>query len=296
MMRRSDFLKTMGALPALPLVMQLQQLHRYSSDFTGTDPMPVMFVGHGSPMNIIRDNTFTQSLARLGQKTPVPSAIMVVSAHWLTPRKTVVSVNPNPENIYDFGGFPEALYSIKYAPDGHPALAREVTHLVQSVQVHEDHEMGLDHGAWSILKHMYPEQKIPVFQLSIDYAKPPAFHYKLAQELTALRKKGVLIIGSGNIVHNLRNLDWSNEDAAPFGWAEEFDSVVKKRIDNGDHNALMAYQSLGKTAGLAVPTNDHYLPMLYSLGMLEHGEAVEYTFEGFQHGSISMRCFQSAQA
>lgn len=289
-MDRRQFIAS--SLAAGGAITGIQEFYKTSDALPLSAKMPVLFTGHGSPMNIIRDNAFTQSLAMLGKETELPAAILVISAHWLTPGKTVVSVNPHPETIYDFGGFPEALYKEKYKAPGAPELAKELIQQVHSVQVHEDHEMGLDHGAWSILKHMFPQANIPVFQMSIDYSKPPQYHYQLAQELKALRNKGVLILGSGNIVHNLRILDWQNEDAPVLDWAAGFDAFVKKSIDNGDHDALINYNKQGKEALLAVPTNDHYLPMLYTLGLLEKDEQIRYTYEGFQNGSISMRCFE----
>lgn len=270
----------------------IKEFYKETGNLPLSATMPVLFTGHGSPMNIIRDNAFTQSLAKLGKETETPTAILVISAHWLTPGKTVVSVNPKPKTIYDFGGFPEALYKEKYEPEGSPIIAHELAQQVHSVKVHEDHEMGLDHGAWSILKHMYPKADIPVFQLSIDYSQPPQYHYQLAQELKSLRNKGVLVIGSGNIVHNLRILDWEHEEGPAMDWAAGFDDFVKKKIDNRDFDALINYTQQGKEALLAVPTNDHYLPMLYILGLMDKDEAIRYTYEGFQHGSISMRCFE----
>ena len=255
--------------------------------------MPVMFIGHGSPMNAIKDNDFTKSLFRLGQKTEPPIAILVISAHWLTMHKTAVSINPNPHTIYDFSGFPEELYHIKYEPPGHPSLAKNLSAGVQSIKIHEDHEMGLDHGAWTILRHMYPDAVIPIFQMSIDYAKPPQFHFDLGIELKHLRKKGVLIIGSGNIVHNLGILNWQDEYAEPFDWAAEFDKTVKQKITDHDYASLVQYHTLGAAAKISIPTNDHYLPMLYTLGLLEKDEEIGFTYEAFQHGSISMRCFES---
>jgi len=255
--------------------------------------MPVMFIGHGSPMNAVKNNDFTKSLYRLGQKTDRPAAILVVSAHWLTMHETAVSINPNPHTIYDFGGFPEELYRIKYEPPGHPLLAKNLSTNVQSIKIHEDHEMGLDHGAWTILRHMYPDASVPVFQMSIDYAKPPQFHFDLAGELKRLRKKGVLIIGSGNIVHNLGILNWNDEEGEPFEWAAEFDRTVKKKIIEHDYSSLVHYHNFGAAAKISIPTNDHYLPMLYTLGLLEKNEEIVFTYEAFQHSSISMRCFES---
>lgn len=264
---------------------------------SGQAPLaPAMFIGHGSPMNIIRDNAFTRSLADLGTQTPVPPAVLVISAHWLTPGETRVAVNPAPRTIYDFGGFPESLYKVDYPAPGSPDYARAAAAQVHSVKVHEDHEMGLDHGAWSILRHIWPKADVPVFQLSIDYAKPAAFHYALGQELQALRQRGLMILGSGNIVHNLRMLDWQHEEGPAFDWAAEFDTWARSRLLDGDHAALIDYQRQGKEARLAIPTTDHYLPMLYTLGTQAKDEQVRFTHESFQHGSISMRCFELVAA
>lgn len=257
---------------------------------------PVMFIGHGSPMNIVLDNAFTRSLRQLGERTERPSAVLVVSAHWLTRGTTSVSTNPRPTTIHDFGGFPPELYRATYPAPGHPDLAREAAANVKSIKVHEDHEMGLDHGAWSVLLHMWPNADLPVFQLSIDYDKAPAFHYELGRELRALRDRGVLVLGSGNIVHNLRMLNGDEAQGRPYPWAEEFDIWARDRLLAGDHDALIRYDRQGATARLAVPTNDHYLPMLYILGLLGQGESVRFTHESFQNGSIGMRCFESVPA
>lgn len=272
--------------------MNLQAFHRVVDENPLTDFAPAFFIGHGNPMNALLDNAFTQSLAHLGRTLERPKAVLVISAHWLTMHETRVSVNPNPETIYDFGGFPPALYAVKYEPAGHPVLAQALKQQVASIQVHEDHEMGLDHGAWTVLKHIYPQAEVPVFQMSIDYAKPPAFHFALAQELQKLRQKGVMILGSGNIVHNLRRISWQDPTPTP-DWALEFDTFVKDRIAAADYQALIHYAQAGQAAQLAVPSNDHYLPLLYTVGVLQPKERLESLYEGFQNGSISMRCFQS---
>ena len=255
---------------------------------------PALFIGHGSPMNIVRDNAFTRSLGELGRRHGKPAAALVVSAHWLTRGGTSVSVNPRPATVHDFGGFPEELYGIQYPAPGSPAAAHETAVEVQSIKVHEDHEMGLDHGAWSILRHVWPEADVPAFQMSIDYAQAPQFHYDLGKELRRLRDRGVLIIGSGNIVHNLRQLSPDENDPQVMDWAAEFDAWTKGRLIDNDHNALINYTSQGRTARLAVPTNDHYLPLLYTLGAIQPDESIRFTHESFQHGSISMRTFESA--
>jgi 4,5-DOPA dioxygenase extradiol len=292
MMKRKKFLKSLLLLPAGALAMKLADFQKNASGFSASQKMPVLFIGHGNPMNAIYDNDFTRSLTSLGQRLERPTAILVVSAHWLTRGQTSVSVNPGPETIYDFYGFPPELYQVKYGAPGSPAMAKELVQTVQSIQVHEDHEMGFDHGAWTILKFIFPEADIPVFQMSIDWNRPPQWHFNLAAELKKLREKGVLIIGSGNIVHNLRIMDFQNENLQ-FDWAVEFDEAVKAKIGSKDFESLVNYTSMGRAAQLSIPTNDHYLPMLYSLGVLDKSEEVNYTYERVQNGSISMRCFES---
>ena len=258
--------------------------------------MPALFIGHGSPMNVISKNDFTESLAALGKSLPEPEAIMVISAHWLTPG-TYVGCNEKPETIHDFYGFPEELYEIEYPCPGAPDKAEYVGNLVRKVPVKCRNDWGLDHAAWSILKHMYPEADIPVFEMSLDYSfnewhpKPLQYHYDIASELAILREKRILIIGSGNIVHNLGRIDFRNIDAQPYEWAVEFDERVKLDLENRDHGGLINYQKI-KGSALAVPTLDHYLPMIYILALQGENEPLKFTYEGFQHGSISMRCFR----
>jgi 4,5-DOPA dioxygenase extradiol len=289
-MTRRDFIS--GTSGAAATVMSLKTFGDEIAGGKKSSRQPVMFIGHGSPMNIVRDNAFTKSLRTLGEQTEKPKALLVVSAHWLTSGETSVSTNPKPQTIYDFGGFPDELYKVRYEAPGQPAIAHDVATNVKSVKIHEDHEMGLDHGAWSILHHMWPKADVPVFQLSIDYAKPPQFHYDLGRELRGLRDKGVLVIGSGNIVHNLRRIEWE-EDAEAYDWTTEFDAWAKAKLLARDDAALIAYDK-HSAARLAVPTNDHYLPMLYTLGLLDAKEQIRFTHESFQNASISMRCFQSA--
>lgn len=272
--------------------MQLNDLKNITSDYKSTDEMPVMFIGHGNPMNGISDNAFTRALSQMGKNVSRrPTAILVISAHWLT-RGTHVLVSPYPPTIHDFGGFPEALYAVQYPAPGSPELARETKNLITSVNVVEDEKWGLDHGAWTVLRHMYPNADIPVFQLSIDFYQSPEYHFKLAAELKALRKKGVLIIGSGNIVHNLRQVVFAN-NAKPYDWAIAFDQTVKEKLSEHAFHDLVNYQQLGKEAMLSIPTNDHYLPMIYTLGLVNKGEDIQFTYEEIQNGSISMRCFQT---
>jgi len=258
--------------------------------------MPVLFIGHGSPMNIILENDFTRSLALLAKKLPRPKAIMVVSAHWLT-NGTFVTCVKKPKTIYDFYGFPEELYELDYPSPGAPDEAIAVTEAVRRVSV-ACGEWGLDHASWAVLKHMYPRADIPVFEMSLDYSfndwhpKPLQYHYDLAAELSGLRKQGVLIIGSGNIVHNLKLIDFEDMDAKPYDWAKEFDSQVKDHLLHQNHQGLIQYQNNGKASALSVPTLDHYLPMIYALALQEKNEPLTFVYEGFQNASISMRCFQ----
>ncbi|HWR90280.1 MAG TPA: 4,5-DOPA dioxygenase extradiol [Dissulfurispiraceae bacterium] len=259
--------------------------------------MPVLFAAHGSPMNIILDNDFTRSLREWGRKLPRPKAIMVVSAHWLT-KGTFVCCMDHPRTIHDFYGFPDELYRLTYPCPGSPDDARFVTTAVKAPPVSCDMTWGLDHASWAVLRHLYPGADIPVFELSLDYswndwhAKPLRYHYDLARQLSGLRDRGVLVMGSGNIVHNLAMLDWENIDAEPFDWALGFDAEVKKSLLDGNHEALIHYQDMGGSASLAVPTLDHYLPMVYAVALQERNEPLTFIHEGFQYGSVSMRCFQ----
>jgi len=259
----------------------------------GSGRMPVLFIGHGSPMNMVLDNAFTQSLADLGRSLPRPAAIMVISAHWLT-QGTFVACTDRPRMIYDFSGFPHQLYRVEYPCSGAPGYAKRVTDLVGNVRC--DRVWGIDHASYSILRHMVPAADIPVFEMSLDYsfsdwhAKPVRYHYELARKLRPLRDEGVLIIGSGNMVHNLRLIE-PDIDAEPVAWAREADDTLRSRILAGDHEALVGYPATGGSASRAVPTLDHYLPMIYALALSEDKEPVRFTYEGFQHGSISMRGF-----
>lgn len=276
------------------MTMQLHDLKNATDNFNNGNTMPVWFIGHGSPMNVLEDNAFTKGLfktaASLKEK---PNAILVISAHWLTRQGTYVAVTEKPETIYDFYGFPEAMYKVQYPAPGAPEIAREVKEIVTTTQVEEDKDWGLDHGAWTVLKHAFPEADIPVFQMSIDYSKPAEYHFKLASELQSLRKKGILIIGSGNIVHNLRKANFHNVTAPAYAWAEEFDQISKQKILSREFNDLIQYKNLGQAALLSIPTPDHYYPMLYSLGLITDKDEVNFTYEEIQNASVSMRCFQA---
>lgn len=288
-MKRSDFLKMITLSPLALSAMKIRAFEAVTKGFSQTEKMPVIFIGHGHPMNALYNNAFTQSLQKIRLSIPKPNAIMMISAHWET-RGTFVSLNPQPKTIYDFGDFDECLNQIKYEPAGQPELAREV--IKELPLVKEDSTRGLDHGAWTVLKFMYPEADVPVFQFSLDYTQSATRHYELAQAIKRMREKGVLIIGSGNIVHNLGELDWNNIDAKTDDWALEFDSIVKQKLDARDDQALVDYAKLGSTALKSIPSEDHYLPMLYTLGLAEKSEVLTYLYEGFQYANIGMRCFK----
>lgn len=253
------------------------------------EKMPVLFIGHGSPMNAIEDNIFSKRWQQMGKEIPTPKAVVVVSAHWLT-KGTMVTAMPNPKTIHDFGGFPQALFDVQYPAPGSPELATEIQKLITNPAVELDHDWGLDHGTWSVVKHMYPNADIPVLQLSIDYYKPAAYHYELAKQLLSLRKKGVLIIGSGNMVHNLRMVAWDklNEPEYGFDWALEMNDVFKNKISNGFHKELIQYEKLHKAATLAIPTPDHYYPLLYILALQTDNDKVEFFNDKAVGGSLTM--------
>jgi len=259
--------------------------------------MPVVFVGHGSPMNIVLKNDYTEDMAKAGKELPKPKAILVVSAHWLTDG-TYVGCMEKPRTIYDFYGFPEELYKIRYRSPGSPETAKLVTKNVKSTQIKCSNDWGLDHASWAVLKHMYPDADVPIFEMSLDYSpyndwrpKSIEFHYRLAAELAPLREKGVLIMGSGNIVHNLGLIDFEI-DSKPYDWAVRFDEEVKRHLEKGNHKALLNYSEIGQEALWAAPTLDHYLPMIYAIALQRKDESLKWLHEGFQHGSVSMRAFR----
>ncbi len=285
-MNRRDFLSTMSVMLTIA-----QQLLNEVNAMPPTPLMPAFFIGHGSPMNAIMDNQFTQDLAKSTRNLPAPNAIMVVSAHWLT-NGTFVSVNKSPKTIYDFGGFPKALSDVKYEPLGSPEYALQAKTLLDlSHNIQTSDMMGLDHGAWSILRHMYPKANIPVFQLSIDVSQPAKYHYDLIRQLSALRSKGLMVVGSGNVVHNLGSVNWNDPTAGPYDWTVEFDAYVAQNLQTGNHLALVDYFKAGQCANLSVPTNEHYLPMLYVLGIQQKNEQLKFIHHSFDMGSISMRSF-----
>jgi 4,5-DOPA dioxygenase extradiol len=268
-------------------------LSKLTAGLGNTERMPVLFVGHGSPMNAIEDNEFSRGWREIGKALPRPSAILCVSAHWET-RGTQVTAMPQPPTIHDFGGFPPELFAAQYPAPGSPWLAREAKDTVKKTEVTFDDEWGLDHGCWSILKPMFPGADVPVIQLSLDYTQPAQYHYELAKELAPLRRKGVLIVGSGNMVHNLRHVVLPTRSLAdfntPFGldWALEANALFKKLIDEGNHPALIDYPHLGRAVLLSVPTPEHYLPMLYALALKEPDEAISYFNDKPLAGALTM--------
>ena len=249
--------------------------------------MQAIFVGHGSPMNAIEENEFTEGWREIARSTPRPRAVLCVSAHWET-RGIAVTAGERPETIHDFRGFPEELFAVRYPAHGDPALARDVAALLAPRPVRLDAARGLDHGAWSVLVKMFPEADVPVVQLGMDTSRPAREHYELARALAPLRDDGVLVLGSGNVVHNLGRIDFGREDG--YDWAERFHRVASERILAGDHEALVDYESLGPEAHSAVPTPEHYLPLLYVLALRGEGERISLFNDRVTMGSISMMC------
>ena len=266
--------------------MSLKSLSNLSDSFSSSERFPLLFLGHGSPMNAIEDNEFVQGWKRAGEKLEKPNAILCISAHWET-KGTQVTAMPHPPTIHDFYGFPKALYEVDYPAPGSPELAEETKQTIKSTQVELDHSWGLDHGAWSVVKHLFPSADVPIVQMSLDSSQPPSYRYALAKELNSLRRKGVLIVGSGNMVHNLRILDWGKPNEG-YDWAQEANEKMKKHIQDGDHLSLVNYNSGGKAMQLSVPTPEHYLPLLYILALKENDENVQVFNDKTIMGSISM--------
>jgi len=250
------------------------------------DTMPVLFVGHGNPMNAIEENQFSKGWREIGVILPKPEAILCISAHWETVG-TYVTAMKHPRTIHDFYGFPEELFNVEYPAPGSPILAQQTKEIVRKAIVQLDDKWGLDHGCWSVVKHLYPSADVPVLQLSLDYTKPAQWHYDLASDLAVLRKRGILIIGSGNIVHNLRLIDWQNSEG-PYDWAEEMNTRMKREIRDGADDHLIHYERLGQSARLAIPTPEHYLPLLYVLALKEKGDTTEIFNDRTIMGSVSM--------
>lgn len=271
----------------------LNTLNTLAASFKTTAPFPVYFFGHGSPMNAIEQNEFSETWKNIGRNLPKPNAILCISAHWLT-RGTFVTAMEAPKTIHDFGGFPKELFEVQYPAKGSPELAHVLATMNTAASIHLDEAWGLDHGCWSVLKHLYPDADIPVIQLSIDYYKPASFHYELAGQLATLRRKGVLIIGSGNMVHNLGMIAWNkmNQDNFAFDWATEANERMKQYINRKEHQPLLDFRQQGQAFDLAIPTPDHYFPMIYTLGLQEKNEQAFFFNDKAVMGSLTMTSFR----
>ena len=267
----------------------LNDLHSISSTFSNTDKMPVLFLGHGSPMNAIEENQFVAGFRNLAKTLPQPNAILCVSAHWFT-KGTKVTAMEMPRTIHDFGGFPQALFDVQYPAKGSPELAVETQKILDPILVELDEHWGLDHGAWSVIKHLYPKANVPVIQLSIDYTKPAQYHFDLAQKLSALRTKGILIVGSGNIIHNLRLVNFPNlnKDNYGYDWAIEAREIINAHLLDGNFKPLIDFEKQSQALQLAIPTPEHYLPLIYTLGLKGKQEELGLFNDKLLGGSLSM--------
>ena len=253
--------------------------------------LPAIFFGHGNPMNALADNAWTQGWAKVGSQLPKPEAVLCISAHWYIPGVAVTSME-HPRTIHDFGGFPRELFEVQYPAPGSPELAARVNDLLGGDVAMDDRHWGLDHGTWSVLCHVFPESEVPVVQLSINETEPATFHYELAKKLSPLRDEDVLVIGSGNLIHNLHTYAWGNAKREPFDWALRFEGTARRLIEERDHAPLIDYESLGEDALLSAPTPDHYLPLIYILALQREGDEVSFPVEGFDGGSVSMTTVQ----
>ncbi len=269
--------------------MKLNELNKLTEPLNKTEKMPVLFLGHGSPMNALEENEFVRGWREIGKTLPKPNAVLCVSAHWVT-RGTLVTAMKKPDTIHDFGGFPRELFEVQYPAPGSPELAEETKNIITKADIRLDEKWGLDHGAWSVIKHLYPEADVPVVEMSLDYYQSPQFHYDLAKELAPLRKKGVLIIGSGNMVHNLSMVDWDKLNTSDFGydWAIEASEKMRKFILSNDHQQMINYKSQSSAYNLAIPTPEHYLPLLYALALQEKDEKVSLFNDKAVGGSLTM--------
>jgi 4,5-DOPA dioxygenase extradiol len=288
-MDRKSFLKSLALLPFAGAAMKLKELDKLTAPFNSTEQMPVLFLGHGSPMNAIEENEFTKSWNALGKSIPKPTAILCISAHWET-KGTLVTAMPKPQTIHDFGGFPQELFNFQYPAPGSPQLAGETKSTIKKTLVGLDETWGLDHGCWSVVKHLYPNADVPVIQMSLDYTQGPQYHYELAKELASLRKKGILIIGSGNIVHNLGMIAWNKMKEPEYGydWAIEANDKMKQWMLSDNHQPLINYKAQGKAFDLAIPSPDHYLPLLYTLALKEENEQISLFNDKPVLGSLTM--------
>lgn len=288
-MKRSLFLKTLATMPLIGVSMKLSELEKITAPLSHTSTMPVLFMGHGSPMNAIEENEFVAGFRNIGKEIPRPNAILCISAHWET-KGTFVTAMEKPQTIHDFGGFPKALFDVQYPAPGSPELAKETQSIIKKTEIGLDKMWGLDHGAWSVVRHLYPNADVPIIQMSLDYYQTPQYHYDLAKELMSLRKKGVLIIGSGNMVHNLGRIAWDkmNENNYGYDWAIEANSKMKHLIQTNNHKELINFRGQGKAFDLAIPTPEHYLPLLYTLALKEENESVSFFNDKAVAGSLTM--------
>lgn len=288
-MNRKTFIQSLAFTSMAGVTMKLNELGKLITPLDNSEKMPVLFMGHGSPMNAIEENEFVTGFREMGKSIPKPQAILCVSAHWET-KGTFVTAMDMPKTIHDFGGFPQALFDVQYPAPGSPELAKETKNIIKKTDIGLDDKWGLDHGAWSVIKHLYPAADVPVIQMSLDYSQPAQYHYDLAKELAALRKKGVLIIGSGNMVHNLRMVAWDkfNEPSFGYDWAIEASDKMRNFIMNGDHQQLINYRAQGKAFDLAIPSPEHYLPLLYTLALKEENEKISLYNDKAIVGSLTM--------
>jgi 4,5-DOPA dioxygenase extradiol len=253
--------------------------------------MPAIFFGHGNPMNALLQNSYTGAWKAIGLSIPRPKAIVCISAHWYVPG-TSVTISDMPRTIHDFGGFPEELYQVKYPAAGDPELARRIQEMLAPIPVKPDESWGLDHGTWSVLRHVYPNADVPIVQLSINGVQPASFHFEIGRRLAPLRREEILVVGSGNVVHNLRKYAWGGDMPEPYDWALRFEQRVKELIVKDQYEPLIDYESLGRDAAFSIPTPDHYLPLLYVIATRQRSEAVSFPVEGVDGGSISMLTVQ----
>ena len=287
-MKRIDFVRNLAILPLAAQGSALQYLFNMIDENNTIELQPILFLGHGSPMNAIEENEFVLGFREIAKKLKTPTAILCISAHWETDG-TKIAAMEKPRTIHDFGGFPKELFDVQYPAPGHPVFAKETHDLLFSRNAKLDYSWGLDHGAWSVIKHLYPAANVPVFQLSLDKKQTPEYHFDLAKDLLPLRKKGVLIVGSGNIVHNLGLVDWRRlNDQFSFDWAKEADAIIKSRIYDGDFKSLAEFRKLGKSLSLAIPTPEHYLPLLYILALKAKDEKIKFFNDKPIAGALTM--------
>ncbi len=296
-MNRKTFLKAISLIPLSASAMKLNDLHKFAESLAPTDEMPVLFLGHGSPMNAIEENEFVAGWRAIGKTIPKPQAILCISAHWET-SGTYVTAMEKPQTIHDFGGFPQALFDVQYPAPGSPELAAETKKIVTKTTIGLDEKWGLDHGCWSVLKPLYPAADVPVIQLSLDYTQAPQYHFELAKQLLQLRKRGVLILGSGNIVHNLGMVAWNKMNTPDYGydWAIEANTKIKEYILSDNYQPLIDYKKQGTAFNLAIPSPEHFLPLLYTLALKKENEKITIFNDKAVMGSLTMTSIKIEKA